>query len=64
VRVSAALPSIAALRVLTDPFSDPAPIPLRHQGNRILVYLRASAVVALTLASPDGRSAQTTAGVP
>jgi hypothetical protein len=64
VRVSAALPSIAALRVLTDPFSDPAPIPLRHQGNRILVYLRASAVVALTLASPDGRLAQATVGVP
>jgi hypothetical protein len=64
VTVTAALPTIRPLRVAEDPFADPAPLPLRHQGNRILVYLRASASVALTMAAPDGRSVHQILGVP
>ena len=65
VTVSAALPTIPALRVGDNPFLDAAPIPLRHQANRILVYLRGAVpAVSLTLASPDGRSAHQVVGVP
>ena len=63
--VSAALPTIPALRVGDNPFLDAAPIPLRHQANRILVYLRGAVpAVSLTLAAPDGRSAHQVVGVP
>src|SRR5262249_39497951 len=58
------LPSIAALRVGEDPFTDPAPIPVRHQRDQILIYLRASVAVSLTLASPDGRSVHASVGAP
>jgi hypothetical protein len=65
VTSSAALPSIRALRVGEDPFTDPAPIPLRRQATHINVYLRAAAAdVTLALAAPDGRTAHFSRKVP
>ena len=64
INVNAGLPSIAPLVLGQDPFLDAAPIPLRRQRAHINVYLRASAKVVLTMASPDGHSSHLNIGVP
>jgi hypothetical protein len=65
VTATVALPSIRTLRVGEDPFTDPAPIPLRLQTTHINVYLRAAAAdLTLTLAAPDGRTAHFSRKVP
>jgi hypothetical protein len=64
VTVRADLPTIAPLLVSQDPFAGPEPIPLRQRGGTISVFLRARANVALTLMSPDGRTAQANRAVP
>ena len=64
VTVRAALPAIAPVVASQDPFAGAEPIPLRQQHGTIAIYLRNPANVALTLAAPDGRTAQASRGVP
>jgi hypothetical protein len=64
VTVRADLPTIATLIVGQDPFAGSEPIPLRHRGGVVSIYLRNRASVALTLTSPDGRTAQASRVVP
>jgi hypothetical protein len=58
------LPAIAPVVASQDPFAGAEPIPLRQQHGTIAIYLRNPANVALTLAAPDGRTAQASRGVP
>lgn len=64
ITVRADLPTIPSLIVGQDPFAGSEPIPLRHRGGAVTVYLRNRANVALTLTSPDGRTAQASRVVP
>jgi hypothetical protein len=64
VTVTVALPNIAVLRAVDNPFNDAAPIPLRRQSTHINVYLRAAVHVSLTLTAPDGRTAHFSRKVP
>jgi hypothetical protein len=64
VTVTAPLPSISLSRPGEDPFTGPEQIPLRRQRGAIAVHLRAQANVTLILQAPDGRSTETTRGVP